>query len=89
MLITQQGDVLLVWDKRAFEKIDVTVGQFSVNVLLRGVVDGFEWACTGVYGPNDDSQQGALWELAEILLVWTWSLIGDFNLIRYASERIG
>ena len=45
------------------------MGQFSVNVLLRGVVDGFEQACTGVYGHNDDSQQGALWELAEILLV--------------------
>ena len=43
------------------------MGQFSVSVLLRGVVDGFERACTGVYGPNDDSQQGALWELAEIL----------------------
>ena len=65
------------------------MGQFSVNVLLRGVVDGFEWACTRLYGPNDDSQQGALWELAEILLVQTWSLIGDFNLIRYPSERIG
>ena len=89
MLITQQGDVLLVWDKRAFEKIDVTMGQFSVNVLLRGVVNGFEWACTGVYGPFNDSQQGALWELAKILLVWALSLIGDFNLIRYPSERIG
>ena len=65
------------------------MGQFSVNVFLRGVADGFEWACTGVYDPNDDSQQGALWELAEILLVQTWSLIGDFNLIRYPSERIG
>ena len=65
------------------------MGQFSVNVLLRGVVDGFDRACTGVYGPNDDSRQGALWELAEILLVRTWSLIVDFNLIRYPSERTG
>ena len=32
--------VLLVWDKRIFEKVDV-VGKFSVSVLLKGVVDGF------------------------------------------------
>ena len=46
----------MIWDKRVFEKMDVMVGQFSVNVLLRGVVDGFVWACIGVYGPNDDGQ---------------------------------
>ena len=33
------GGVLLIWDKRVFEKLDVIVGQFSVNVLLRGVVE--------------------------------------------------
>ena len=51
-----------VWDKRVFEKMDVIVGQFSVGVLLRGVVDDFVWACTGVYGPNEDSQRSFLWE---------------------------
>ena len=39
---------------RVFEKLDVIVGQFSVSVLLIGVVDDFVWAYTGVYGPNDD-----------------------------------
>ena len=29
------GGVLMIWDKRVFEKMDVMVGQFSVNVLLR------------------------------------------------------
>uniref|UniRef100_A0A7N2R375 Uncharacterized protein n=1 Tax=Quercus lobata TaxID=97700 RepID=A0A7N2R375_QUELO len=48
------GGILLVWDKRVFEKMDVIVGQFSVSVLLRGVVDDFVWAYIGVYGPNDD-----------------------------------
>ena len=41
--------------QRVFEKMDVIVGQFSVSVLLREVVDDFVWACTGVYGPNEDS----------------------------------
>ena len=61
MRSTQQG-VLLVWDKRVFEKFDCVVGLFSVNVLLKRVVDDFVWACSGVYGPNDNSQRGDLWE---------------------------
>ena len=55
------GGVLLIWDKRVFEKLDVIAGQFSINVLLR-VVDDFVWACTGVYGPSDDGQWASLWE---------------------------
>ena len=49
-------EVLLIWDKRVFEKLDVIVGQFFVSVLLRGVVDDFVWACTGVSGPTDNRQ---------------------------------
>ena len=48
------GGVLLIWDKRVFEKLDVIVGLFFVSVLLRGVVGDFVWACIGVYGPNDN-----------------------------------
>ena len=44
----------LIWDKRVFEKLDVIAEQFSVSILLRGVVDDFVWACTGVYSPNDN-----------------------------------
>ena len=84
------GGVLLVWDKRVFEKIDFVVRQFSVNVLLRGVVDGFVWTCTGVYGPNRDRQQAALWEeLACARWTMAWCLIGDFYIIRYSSEGLG
>ena len=56
------GGVLLVWDKRVFEKVGCAVGRFSINVLFKGVVDDFVWACSGVYRPNEDSQRGALWE---------------------------
>ena len=48
------GGVLLIWDKRVIEKLDVIVGKFSISVLLRRVVDDFVWACTGVYGLNDN-----------------------------------
>ena len=84
--------MLLVWDKRVYEKIDSATGQFSINVLLKGVVDDFVWACSRVYGPNDDSQRGVLWEeLTRTHSRWNtaWCVFGDFNTIRYPSERLG
>ena len=44
-----------------YKKIDCMVGCFSVSVLLKGVVDGFAWICTGVYGLNADGFKDALW----------------------------
>ena len=90
--VNSAGGVLLVWDKRVYEKIDSSIGKFSVNVLLKGVVDDFVWACLGLYGPNVDSQRGALWEeLTRIHSRWNtaWCVFGDFNIIRYPSERFG
>ena len=83
---------MLIWDKRIFEKMDVIVGQFSISVLLRGVVDDFVWACTSVYGPSDDGQRSIMWEeLSQVRAKWpmAWCLASDFNIIRYPSERRG
>ena len=50
-----------MWDKRALEKMEAMVGSFSVLVKWQGVVDGFIWACSGVYGPNDNNERGHTW----------------------------
>ena len=84
-------DVLLMWDKRIFEKVECVVGSFSVSVLLKGVVNDFEWVYSGVYGPNDDSLSDSMWvELDSMRSWWTlaWCLFGDFNIIRYPAERV-
>ena len=55
-------------------------------------MDNFVWACLRVYGPNDDSQWGALWEeLTRIHFRWNtaWCVFGDFNIIHYPSEKFG
>ena len=49
-----------MWDRRVFEKIDLVVGSFSVLVLLKGVSDGFEWICSGVYRPTNGSLRDAM-----------------------------
>ena len=47
--------------QRVFEKVECVVGSSSVSILLKGVVDGFEWVCSWVYGLNDDSLRDLMW----------------------------
>ena len=52
------GRVLIMWDKRVLEKMGAMVGTFLVLVKWQGVVAGFIWACSVVYGPNDNNERG-------------------------------
>ena len=54
--------VLIMWDKRALEKMKAMVGSFLVSVKWQGVVDGFIWACSRVYGPNDNNERRHMWD---------------------------
>ncbi|KAL0011411.1 hypothetical protein SO802_006519 [Lithocarpus litseifolius] len=86
------GGVLMMWDRRVLERVEILVGSFSVSVQWQGVEDGFIWACSGVYGPNDNLSRGLMWdELAGVQQYWTapWCCIGDFNVVRFPSERSG
>ena len=56
------GGILLMWDKRVLDKLEVMVGTFSVSVKWQGVGDGFIWACLGVYGPNENNERGHMWD---------------------------
>jgi hypothetical protein len=56
------------------------------------VSDNFEWAFAVVYGPNNDHDRKLLWdELVGIMSWWEkpWCIGGDYNSIRYSSERSG
>ena len=61
------GGIVLLWDKRAVEKIDSVSGEYSLSCKFRNVGDNVEWVFSGVYGPNSDAARGILWdELAGI-----------------------
>jgi len=86
------GGILIMWDKRVVEKVDVCVGIFTLAVSFRNVADHFEWGFAGVYGPNFRIDRRGLWdELAGILSWWRmpWCIGGDFNITRFPSERSG
>ena len=56
------GGVLIMWDRRVLETLEVLMGSFSMSVQWKGVEDGFIWACSGVYGPNDNNMRGFMWD---------------------------
>jgi hypothetical protein len=46
----------------------------------------------GVYGPNDDRDKMGLWDELAGLMSWlemAWCIGGDFNVVRFPSERSG
>ena len=68
------------------------MGFFSVSVQWQGVGDGFSWACSGVFGPIDNNARGLMWDkLVGVQKYWNvpWCCIGDFNIVRFPSERLG
>jgi hypothetical protein len=86
------GGILLMWDKRVVSSLVTEVGDFVAACSFKNVVDGFEWAFAGVYGPNSDWDRRLLWEeLAGLLCGWDlpWCIGGDFNVVRFPSERSG
>ncbi|XP_059436099.1 uncharacterized protein LOC132169027 [Corylus avellana] len=48
------GGILIMWATRVVEKIDVCIGEFTIAVSFKNVVDLSVWAFAGVYGPNLD-----------------------------------
>jgi hypothetical protein len=73
------GGVLLMWDKRVLEKVDSVVGTFSVSCSWKSLSNGFEWACSGIYGPNLEGLRAELWgELVDIRQRWnvSWCALG-------------
>ena len=56
------GGVLILRDKRALENMEAMVGSYSILVKWQGVMNGFIWACLGVYGPNENNEKGHMWD---------------------------
>ncbi|RVW12594.1 hypothetical protein CK203_114463 [Vitis vinifera] len=84
------GGVLVFWDNRVVDLLEVEEGMFSVSCLFKNCMDRMRWVFTGVYGPVCRRDREVFWEeLGSIKGLWRdpWCVGGDFNMIRYPEER--
>ena len=84
------GGILLMWDRRTVEKIEVCTVEFVAAASFRSVDDDFVWAFMGVYDPNIDLDRKFLWEELASLISWwdlPWCISSNFNVTRFPSER--
>jgi len=88
--VGRSGGIIILWEPLILKLVDSRIGSFSVCCKFKSLEDNFEWGLIGVYGPNDDHLRCALFEeLVSFMSSWDilWCLGGDFNVIRFPSER--
>ncbi|RVW40194.1 Transposon TX1 uncharacterized 149 kDa protein [Vitis vinifera] len=84
------GGIVVLWDSRVLEMIELEKGECSISCDFKNCEDGFTWTFTGVYGPTKRRERENLWnELGAIHGLWNgpWCVAGDFNAILSPEER--
>ena len=85
------GGLVIGWDTRIASKVDDLKGCYSLSVLLN--IKGKScWWVTNVYGPTNPRSRSLLWEELSFvhgLCSPHWCVGGDFNAIRYPTEKLG
>ena len=84
------GGIVVFWDNRVLELVDLQKGLFSISCTFKSCEDGFIWTFTGVYGPTLRRKRESFWEeLGAIKGLWNgpWCVVGDFNAILRPEER--
>jgi hypothetical protein len=64
------GGILIMWDTRMVEKVGKCVGEFTLAVSFKNIVDNFVWAFAGVYGLNSGCDRRHLWD--EFASICSW-----------------
>ena len=81
--------IVVFWDNRVLELVDIQKGLFSISCTFKSCEDGFIWMFTRVYGPTLRRNRESFWEkLGAIKGLWNgpWCVAGDFNVIISPEE---
>ena len=84
------GGVVVFWDNRVLQLLELEEGNFSVSCRFKNCEDSFCWSFTGVHGPTlKVEREGFQSELGAVRGLWSdpWCVAGDFNMIRFLSMR--
>ncbi|XP_028062045.1 uncharacterized protein LOC114265423 [Camellia sinensis] len=85
------GGLLCVWNPQVFQLLDCCSNRNFI-ILSGTLFSNLACVIVNVYGPTDGASRKRLWETLKNLkksFVAPWCLGGDFNEVRYASERAG
>ena len=88
--VGRKEGVVVFWDNMVLQMAEMEVGKYLVACRFKNCEDGFCWIFTGVYGPTVKLEgEDFLSELGAIRGLWNelWCVAGDFNMIRFPSER--
>ncbi|RVW99754.1 hypothetical protein CK203_029301 [Vitis vinifera] len=89
-LMDAAGDIMVFWDNRVFELVDLEEGEYSMLCHFKNYVDGVVWVFNGVYGSVNSRDREDFWEkLGSIRGLWSdpWCVGWDFNMIRFPEEH--
>ncbi|KAJ9689586.1 hypothetical protein PVL29_014990 [Vitis rotundifolia] len=82
--------IVVFYDNRVLELVDLEKGVFSISCHFKNCEDGFIWIFIGVYGPTLRRDREFFWgELGAIkgFLNGPWCVAGNFNSILSPEER--
>ena len=73
-------------------KLSITLNVTKALLDAYTGIDQFDWAFSGVYGPQSDRERPLMWDELSGLASWwgtPWCVGGDFNVVRFPTERLG
>ncbi|XP_071708917.1 uncharacterized protein [Rutidosis leptorrhynchoides] len=88
-VVSKSRGLLVIWDTSKFEIIDATSGDFFVAIRGKWRL-GEESIIVNIYGPHSDKNKKLMWDSLDNLLNSVdsaWLPCGDFNEVRYSSDR--
>lgn len=80
----------MLWDNRALKGNIVETGLYTLTCKFESQLYNYSCHITGVYGPNFYIKRRSVWEeLGAIrgIIKGPWAVCGDFNVVRFISER--
>ena len=82
------GGIVVIWDNRVLELIELEKGEHSISCHFKNCEDGFMWTFTGVCGPTMRRDRECFWnELGAIYGLWNgpWCVAG--NVLKTGPDR--
>ncbi|GJX01702.1 RNA-directed DNA polymerase, eukaryota [Tanacetum coccineum] len=90
--VGNSGWILCVWDPNSFIKHNYTISDYFVIVRGKWLKKDIDLLIVAIYAPHDPRDKTMVWDyLSHVINQWKGSVVimGDFNEVRFKSDRFG